>query len=180
MSSDTCRTPVMRSNIVDLPAPLGPINPTTKPRRISNVTLSTATSPPKRRTTLSTRNKAEVSGVVMRGPVSPGERGCASPHIAVDQPGETIGQEHQEDDDENSENSVSRSPNCTKVCGRTITPRRRRSCRIVSQGRPRPRSSEWSPAHELAHARIDAQADDREGDPGRPANTAASTKIRNL
>jgi len=38
--------PVIRSNVVDFPAPLGPINPVIDPFSIEKLTLSTAESPP--------------------------------------------------------------------------------------------------------------------------------------
>ncbi len=45
------RLPASRSNMVVLPAPLGPIRPRISPRRTSKDTSLTASSPPKRRTT---------------------------------------------------------------------------------------------------------------------------------
>src|ERR1700730_9224564 len=49
---------LMQLNRLVLPAPLGPINPTIWPSRMSNETLSRAATPPKRRLTSRTDNKA--------------------------------------------------------------------------------------------------------------------------
>ncbi len=43
------RLPLTISNKVDLPAPLGPISPTTSPARTANETSRSATTPPKLR-----------------------------------------------------------------------------------------------------------------------------------
>ena len=60
--------PVIRLNRVDLPAPFGPITARTSPSATSIDTRSTATSPPKRRVSLSSSRSATTSYLSRRRP----------------------------------------------------------------------------------------------------------------
>ncbi len=73
--------PVIRLNIVVLPAPLGPIRPRISPALTSKLTLSTATRPPKRRVAPATvRIGWPRSGLLAGARASPAARGGGGLH----------------------------------------------------------------------------------------------------
>src|SRR5262245_41952745 len=68
------------ANSVVLPAPFGPISPVMRPAAAANDTWSSATRPPKRRETPSTRSKVSAMGAIRR---RRGGRGSARPKGAA-------------------------------------------------------------------------------------------------
>ena len=81
------RVRVSRLNSVDLPAPFGPIRPTISPARISKLTSSTATRPPKRLTAPCTASTgAPAAGRVRRGSGSAPAKRAASTSGAAKRP----------------------------------------------------------------------------------------------
>src|SRR5215216_2306528 len=88
--------PVIRLNIVVLPAPLGPIRPRISPALTSKLTLSTATRPPKRRVALAMLERSGGAGRRRLYARQPAQR---EGHDAGARPLQQQDEQHREHDD---------------------------------------------------------------------------------